>query len=101
MPELVTTTQADYEAMAIDLALNPAKLVALKAKLEKNRLTTPLFDTPRFTKHLEAVYAQVYQRYRDDLPPEHMYVNGGVELMEGLAVKAREINHAIVGSMES
>jgi predicted O-linked N-acetylglucosamine transferase (SPINDLY family) len=99
MPELVTTTQADYEALAIDLALNPAKLAALKAKLEKNRLTTPLFDTPRFTKHLEAAYAQVCQRYRDDLPLEHVYVNGGVGLMDRLAVKAREINHAVVGGM--
>jgi predicted O-linked N-acetylglucosamine transferase (SPINDLY family) len=101
MPELVPTTQADYEALAIDLALNPAKLAALKAKLEKNRLTTPLFDTPRFTKHIETAYMQVYQRYRDDLPPEHVYVNGGVGLMDRLAVKAHEINHAVVGSMES
>ena len=82
MPELVTTTQADYEALAIDLALNPAKLAALKAKLEKNRLTTPLFDTPRFTKHLEAAYAQVYQRYRDDLPPEHVYIKSDIERIE-------------------
>ena len=82
MPELVTTTQADYEALAIDLAVNPAKLAALKAKLEKNRLTTPLFDTPRFTKHLEAAYTQVYQRYRDDLPPEHVYIKSDIERIE-------------------
>jgi predicted O-linked N-acetylglucosamine transferase (SPINDLY family) len=77
MPELVTTTQAAYEALAIDLALSPAKLAALKAKLERNRLTTPLFDTPRFSKHIETAYMQVYQRYRDDLPPEHVYFKSG------------------------
>ena len=74
LPELVTTTQEQYEAKAIELATNPAKLRAIKDKLERNRLTTALFDTPRFTKHIEAAYTQMYERYQTDLPPDHIYI---------------------------
>jgi predicted O-linked N-acetylglucosamine transferase (SPINDLY family) len=49
-------------------------LKAIKDKLEKNRLTTALFDTPRFTKHIEAAYTQMYERYQDDLPLDHIYI---------------------------
>jgi predicted O-linked N-acetylglucosamine transferase (SPINDLY family) len=35
----------EYEALAIELALNRGKLLSIQEKLRKNRLTTPLFDT--------------------------------------------------------
>ena len=72
LPELITHSQEEYEALAIDLASNSEKLVAIKQRLVSNRLTTPLFDTPQFTKDLERVYLQMYQRYQADLPPEHL-----------------------------
>jgi predicted O-linked N-acetylglucosamine transferase (SPINDLY family) len=74
LPELITTTQKQYEARAIELATNPEKLKAIKYKLERNRLTTALFDTPRFTKHIEAAYKQMYERYQDDLPLNNIYI---------------------------
>ena len=74
LPELITTTQEYYEATAIELATNPAKLKEIKDKLERNRLTTALFDTPRFTKHIEDAYTQMYERYQADLPPDHIYI---------------------------
>jgi predicted O-linked N-acetylglucosamine transferase (SPINDLY family) len=74
LPELITSSQEQYETLAIELATNPAKLRGIKAKLESNRLTTPLFDTPRFTKHLEDSYTRIYERYHADLPPEHIYI---------------------------
>ena len=64
LPELITTTSQEYEALAIELAKNPEKLAALKEKLAKNRLTTPLFDTPQFTKDLERAYVQMYEDYQ-------------------------------------
>jgi len=64
LPELITTSQGAYESLAIDLALNPQKLAGLKLKLANNRLTAPLFDTPLFTKNLEAAYIQIYERYQ-------------------------------------
>jgi predicted O-linked N-acetylglucosamine transferase (SPINDLY family) len=74
LPELITITQEQYEATAIELATNPEKLKAIKYKLERNRLTTALFDTPRFTKHIEAAYKQMYERYHADLPLNNIYI---------------------------
>jgi predicted O-linked N-acetylglucosamine transferase (SPINDLY family) len=75
LPELITVTPQAYEALAIELASNPEKLLALKKKLASNRLTTPLFDTPQFTKDLEQAYVQMYQRYQADLIPENIVVH--------------------------
>jgi predicted O-linked N-acetylglucosamine transferase (SPINDLY family) len=61
LPELITSTQEEYEAFAIELAVNPNKLAEIKLKLANNRLTTPLFDTPLFTKNLEATYIKMYK----------------------------------------
>jgi predicted O-linked N-acetylglucosamine transferase (SPINDLY family) len=74
LPELITNTQEEYEALAIELATNPQKLVEIKLKLANNRLTTPLFDTPLFTKNLEAAYLKIHERYLAGLPPECIYV---------------------------
>jgi predicted O-linked N-acetylglucosamine transferase (SPINDLY family) len=74
LPELITNTQEEYEALAIEIAQNPEKLAALKQKLANNRLTTPLFDTPQFTKDLERAYVQMYERYQADQLPEHLFV---------------------------
>ena len=56
LPELVTTRPQDYEAQALELAKNPALLQATREKLARNRTTTPLFDSERFRKNIEAVY---------------------------------------------
>ena len=74
LPELVTESLVEYEALAIELATTPSKLNALKEKLDRNRLTTPLFDTELFTKHIEAAFIQIYERYQADLSPEHITV---------------------------
>ena len=75
LPELITKTQSEYEATAIELATNPVKLKAIKDKLARNRLTTALFDTPRFTRHMEDAYIQMYERYQADLPSDHIYID--------------------------
>lgn len=74
IPELITTTQDQYEALAVELAANPKRLKKIGEKLARNRLTKPLFDTELFTKHIEDAYVQMYERYQADLPPDHIYV---------------------------
>ena len=74
LPELIATTQEDYEALAIDLATNPKKLKVIKDKLAKNLPSAPLYDTLLFTKHLESAYKAMYGRYHEGLEPEHIYV---------------------------
>ena len=60
---------------AIELATNSEKLKSIQVKLKNNRLTTPLFNTPLFTKHIELGYKKVYEQYQSDLPPEHFYID--------------------------
>jgi predicted O-linked N-acetylglucosamine transferase (SPINDLY family) len=74
LPELITTTPEAFELMAIDLATNPEKLARIKRKLADNRLTTPLFDTKLFTKHIEAAYTAMCERHKAGLAPDHIYV---------------------------
>src|SRR6185437_13504920 len=62
MPELVTNSLADYEALALALARDPARLAALKEKLARNIATTPLFDADRFTRDLETAYLKMTTR---------------------------------------
>jgi predicted O-linked N-acetylglucosamine transferase (SPINDLY family) len=74
LPELITNTPQAYEAFAVQLATHPNKLFEIKKKLANNRLTTPLFDTKRFTKHIEAAYTAMYERCLAGLPPADIYV---------------------------
>lgn len=74
LPELVTRTGEEYESRAIELAMHPDKLASIKDKLAHNRLTTPLFDTQLFTRHIESAYAAMYERYQAGLPPDHLHV---------------------------
>jgi len=75
LSELITYTQEEYEALAIKLATIPGKLADVRWKLANNRSKTALFDTPLFTKNLEDAYFKMYQRYQNDLPPDHISNN--------------------------
>jgi predicted O-linked N-acetylglucosamine transferase (SPINDLY family) len=74
LPELVTETEQDYEALILDLATNPTKLAKIKEKLDANRLTHPLFNTELYTKHLENGYQQAYQNYFEGNLPKTITV---------------------------
>lgn len=69
MPEMVTATLADYERKAIELATDPDTLARTRDRLNRNRLTTPLFDTARHTRHIEAAFAAMHARRVAGLPP--------------------------------
>lgn len=74
LPELITGNLATYEARALELASNPAALSELRARLASNRTTHPLFDTRRFTRHLEQVYLAMQQRVEAGLPPDRLVI---------------------------
>ena len=74
LPELITTSQEQYEARAIELATNREKLMTIKEKLASKRLTSVLFDSSRFSKHIEIAYMNMYERYKANLPPDHIYI---------------------------
>jgi predicted O-linked N-acetylglucosamine transferase (SPINDLY family) len=74
MPELITTTQTQYEEMAVDFAANPKRLKALREKLKSNIHTTPLYDTEQFTRSLEAAYLVMYDRCQSKQDLDDIYV---------------------------
>jgi predicted O-linked N-acetylglucosamine transferase (SPINDLY family) len=72
VPELVTSTPQQYEQLAIELTLNPQRLAGIRARIHNNRLTSSLFDTPRFARNLEAAYMAIHNRYQAGLSPDHI-----------------------------
>ena len=78
LPELVTQSAAEYEALALALAADRPRLAALRTRLAANRRTQPLFDTGRTTRHVEAAYLAMWARYAAGLAPEHIDLSSGV-----------------------
>src|SRR6516225_5049738 len=70
LPELITTSLEDYEALALEIARDPSLLASIKAKLAGNREISPLFDTARFTRHIEAAYIAMWERYQRGEAPQ-------------------------------
>lgn len=81
LPELITYTQRQYEDLAVQLATDPLRLARIKQRLAEKRLTASLFDTPRFTRHLEAAFTELYRRYQSDLPKEDLHVDQAARMM--------------------
>ena len=75
LPDMVTTSQEDYEARAVELALAPGRLAAIRSRLADNKPRAPLFDTRLCTRHLEMGYRQIYERYHSDLGVDHIQVS--------------------------
>lgn len=69
LPELVTTSLADYEREALALARDPERLGALRARLVADRLTAPLFDTPRYARNYDAALEHMVDLHEARRPP--------------------------------
>ena len=74
LPELITQDLAQYEALALSLATTPGLLADYRARLERNRRASPLFDSERFCRHLESAYVSMWQRSESGKPPESFSV---------------------------
>jgi predicted O-linked N-acetylglucosamine transferase (SPINDLY family) len=74
MPELITESLGDYEALALNLATTPALLAETRARLARQRLTAPLFDTARSCRHIEAAYSGMWERHLRGEPPQSFSV---------------------------
>lgn len=74
LSELITTSLEEYENLAVEIATNSEKLKSIKDTLANNLPTTPLFNTKLFTKNIELAYAEMYNRNRNGLNLDHIYV---------------------------
>jgi predicted O-linked N-acetylglucosamine transferase (SPINDLY family) len=67
--ELVTETLPEYTALAVALGRAPSRLAALRTRLARQRLASPLFDTDLQRKHLERAYLRMWELQQAGLRP--------------------------------
>lgn len=79
LPELVTTSLADYEELAHALAMNPDRLAALRQRLVEQRMTCALFDTARSARNMERAFALMLERHRTGQAPADIDVPDDAE----------------------
>lgn len=74
LAELVTHSLEDYERLAITLATDRGRLLALREALAGRRLSAPLFDAERLRRQLESAFGAIWQRAQAGLSPDHIEV---------------------------
>ncbi len=61
LPELITESLEDYEALALALARDPRRLATIREKLARHRESSPLFDGDRYVRNLETAFKTMHQ----------------------------------------
>lgn len=74
LPQLVTHDLDTYHQRALALSSGSPELASLRRHLSENRLKLRLFDTERFTRHIERAYDMAWERFARGLPPDHLVV---------------------------
>ena len=74
LPELITHDEVSYASMAISLAHDSAKLGELRSRLAGSFETTPLFDSRRYTRHLENAFERIIKLHRSGAAPRDIMV---------------------------
>jgi predicted O-linked N-acetylglucosamine transferase (SPINDLY family) len=76
--ELITHSEEEYEELIFELAMQPPKLREIRDKLNRNRLTEPLFDTERYTQNFEQGLQKAYDLYFCGKLPEDIVVSESI-----------------------
>lgn len=74
MNELDCTIREQYVMKAVELATNPAALVAIKDQIKAARQTHRFFDTRTFTRSLEEALEMAWTRHQAGHPPADIRV---------------------------
>ncbi|MBM3514143.1 MAG: tetratricopeptide repeat protein [Alphaproteobacteria bacterium] len=64
LPELITTSIGDYEALIVRLARDDSARSDITRKVKAARRTASLFDTDRYRLHLESAFARMVEMAR-------------------------------------
>ena len=69
----ICTTMEEFEGVhALALAHDPERLAGIKRKLADLRPNSPLFDTPRFCRHLEDLYVSMHRKAQLGQPTDQL-----------------------------
>lgn len=76
LPELVTKNLEGYAELALALAHDKSRLAEIRAKLARQRESAPLFDSVRYTRHLESAFETMIDIARSGDQPRAFAVAG-------------------------
>jgi predicted O-linked N-acetylglucosamine transferase (SPINDLY family) len=74
LDELVAHDPREYVARAVRLAQDPPHLDAVRRRAAGERSTSPVFNTPRYARALEALYVRMDETWAAGRPPGHLNV---------------------------
>lgn len=63
LPDLVARSEDEYVHIAVSLANDLPRLAKLRSTLRQQMADSPLMNTPRFARNIEAVYRQMWRRW--------------------------------------
>jgi hypothetical protein len=70
LPELIVQTADEYQSLAINLGNNPLKITEFKKRLRDYKDRNPLFNSADYTRKLENLFCQMYERSQSGQTPE-------------------------------
>lgn len=74
LPETVAADLPEYEAKALRLVRDPDLLRSYRRRLEETRMQVPLFDSLRFTRHMERAFETMWAIHESGAPPRSFAV---------------------------
>ena len=75
LPELITYSLEEYEALALQLSQNPSRCLEMRRKLLQTHQRMPLFDIEKFTKNIEKSYQTMWDIWQDGKSPKPFTVS--------------------------
>uniref|UniRef100_A0A8D3BKP7 UDP-N-acetylglucosamine--peptide N-acetylglucosaminyltransferase 110 kDa subunit n=1 Tax=Scophthalmus maximus TaxID=52904 RepID=A0A8D3BKP7_SCOMX len=81
-PELIAHSRQDYEDIAVKLGSDMEYLKMVRARVWKQRICSPLFNTKLYSTELEKLYLQMWEHHSNGNKPEHMVKFQTVETSE-------------------
>jgi len=70
--ELVAKTREDYENIAVRLGVDAEYRRAIRNKVWKGRVESPLFSVRTYTKDLEDLYYKMWKKFQNGEKPSHI-----------------------------
>lgn len=71
-PELIARSRQEYQDIAIRLGNDREYLKAIRAKVWKARIESPLFDCKQYAQGLEMLFAKMWERFARGEAPNHI-----------------------------
>lgn len=83
LPDLVTSNLGDYEDLILRIAREPAMLRELRERLERNKVSYPLFDSDLYRRNIESAYVRMWEAWQRGEAPASFAVESAVSARPG------------------